>query len=240
MAVMPNAFPAFTKPASKFTKSGKNGNLFVLILDESGSMSPVHNDTLLGVNGLLKAQRDDDIKSHIKIVSFEGGNVRTIRNASVEQVSDLTRLDYTPRGGTNLLDAVGQTINEVNEYLATFKRGKKPSVIFQITTDGEENQSRRFNYAQVKTLVSEATEAGWVFTFIGAGIDAFKASESLGIAREATSSYNVNNTAGTYSAMNSSVSRMKKMVDTGFTNQEIYTTGSVYLQSERDDMEGKK
>ncbi len=238
---LPNAFPALKPtPEIKITKSGKKGNLLILILDESGSMSGVHNDTLMGVNGLLASQRTDPIKSFVKIVTFEGGSVRTVRNSHIDNTPDLSRADYTPRGGTNLLDAIGQTLLEASEYLKQFRSDRRPSVIFQITTDGEENSSRSFSFDKIKSLISKATEAGWVFSFVGAGIDSFKVSGSLGIAAAATSNYSHATTRSTYDAMGTSMGRMKKMMADGTTNEQLYATASVYTDDERLKMGDKK
>lgn len=238
---LPNAFPAFQGTNTpNFVKSGKNGNLFVLILDESGSMGPFHNDTLQGVNTLIQTQKDDPIKTAMKIVKFEGGSIRTIRDGDVMKHPALTMSDYTPRGGTNLNDAIGQTINEVNEYLGTFKEGKQPSVIFQITTDGEENCSQKFTTAQIKQMVSLATDAGWMFTYVGANIDAFAAASNIGVRAAGVSSFNQNQTQGTFTAMASSVTRMKSMMATGITNDAIYQTGMAYTDEEREKMGDKK
>jgi uncharacterized protein YegL len=243
---LPNAFPAFEKsklsPKSnpnsktKLIKAGKNGNLIVLILDESGSMASITKDTIEGVNGLLQSQREDDIKSHIKIVTFEGGHIRTIRDSSIESVENLTHKDYSPAGGTNLLDAIGQTVLEVDAYLRKFKSDRRPSVIFQITTDGEENQSKTYTLPQTKELISGATEANWLVSFIGAGIDSFKASASLGIAAAATSNYTHDTTGGTFRAMSSSMSRTKHFFDNGSSVQELHATNMVYSDDERETM----
>ena len=238
---LPSAFPGFAGNSSnEIVKSGKNGNIFVLILDESGSMSGVTNDTIGGVNSLIESQKKDPIKTRMKIVKFEGGNISTIRDGFVDNHHNLTSKDYHPKGGTNLLDAVGQTLLDVNIELSALDESERPSVIFQITTDGEENQSTRFDLQKVKNLISKATDAGWMFTFIGANIDAFRAATSMGINVAGVSSYNVNNTVGTFRAMNSSVTRMKSAMNLGATSSQIYASGSTYTEEERKEMTGGK
>lgn len=239
---LPNAFPSFIQgnTSSKINKTGNHGSLFVLILDESGSMGRFHNDTIEGVNTLIQSQKDDPIKTDMKIVKFQGGNISTIRQGDADNIEPMSKMDYTPSGGTNLYDAIGQTINEVNEYLSTFKKGKEPSVIFQITSDGEENQSRKFNQGDVKALVESAVGAGWMFTYVGANIDAYKGAGSIGINAAGVSNFNQAQTTQTFSAVSRSVTRMKSMMASGVSNESIYSLAMAYTADERDDMGDKK
>lgn len=62
-------------------------------------------------------------------------------------------------------------------------------VLFVITTDGQENASRRYTYPQVKRMIEEHRKKGWEFLFIGANIDAAAEAASLGIARECAADY---------------------------------------------------
>ena len=50
-----------------------------------------------------------------------------------------------------------------------------------IITDGEENSSRSFRLAEVRRLVEARREAGWTFVFLGAGLEAYAESGSIGI-----------------------------------------------------------
>ena len=53
-------------------------------------------------------------------------------------------------------------------------------------TDGEENASRRCcTRDQIRTLVSSKQEQGWTFAFLGAGLDAYTESGSIGYANGA-------------------------------------------------------
>ena len=53
---------------------------------------------------------------------------------------------------------------------------------FFVSTDGEENKSKRFSTAQVKQQIIRLTqEEKWDFIFAGANIDAFTAGQSYGI-----------------------------------------------------------
>lgn len=236
--MLPNAFPAFNQSnLPTFVKSGTHGSLYVLILDESGSMQNVHEDTIGGVNALIKTQKDDPIKSDMRIVKFEGGRISTIRNGNIDSIADITAKDYTPNGGTNLLDAVGETIESVNSYLSSFKDDKRPSVIFQITTDGQENLSRKYDFAKIKQLISLATDAGWLFTFVGAGVDSFSIAGSMGINAAGVSNFTKGKMNETFVAMGKSATRTRSMMATGTSNHELYAMAAVYTADEKKDME---
>jgi hypothetical protein len=57
-------------------------------------------------------------------------------------------------------------------------------------TDGEENASHEFRRDQIKQLVEKRErEDRWVFSFLGANVDAFAEAGSLGMSAAAASPY---------------------------------------------------
>jgi hypothetical protein len=116
----------------------------------------------------------------------------------VKSLRPLNESDYKPDGGTALLDAVGHTIGDVGNRLATMAESDRPSkVIFFIQTDGEENQSREFDIEKLKSMVDvQKNTFGWEFIFAGANIDAFAAGNSYSFSAASTGNY-VANAAGT-------------------------------------------
>src|SRR5258708_22820381 len=82
-----------------------------------------------------------------------------------------------------LLDAMGTTIDALGQKLAVMPEQERPSkVIVLVITDGEENQSHRFNLEQIKEKITHQREVySWEFVFMGANIDAIGAGTSLGI-----------------------------------------------------------
>ena len=84
----------------------------LIILDESGSMSAIYDETLQAVNeafsGIRKNQEEFPEQRHyVSIVTFEGtgmSGVRTRRDrVPVGKIRDFTEKDYQPGGCTPLL-----------------------------------------------------------------------------------------------------------------------------------------
>jgi uncharacterized protein YegL len=253
---LPNAFPSFVQVQSlvlnhppvavtpakkpfKAKKAGTAGFYCYLILDESGSMSNLTKDTIGGVNSFLDQQRKDADGTKVTIVKFEGGNIRVpVQDADVSKLGQFT--DYQPCGGTNLLDAVGHTIEMVNTMLKGKKKAERPSVFIQIVTDGHENQSRKYQREEIKNMISQCTEADWVVTYIGANVDAFAEGTSLGISAQATASYKTESTMDSYAAVAASTTRMKSLRSSGLAVSEIYSQNLAYSDDERKLMVGDK
>lgn len=149
----------------------------LIILDESGSMGCVWNQTISNCNETIESirgiqRRYGDTQDHLlSIYAFQDGGKPSrylLRNEPVAQARKITRKDYEPCGCTPLFDAVGLTLTDL-EAIAETHDDAMASVT--IITDGEENSSSRYSGADVAKLVSRLTEKGWNFNIIGANID---------------------------------------------------------------------
>ena len=155
----------------------------LIILDESGSMTDVRDQTVSGCNETLNsirimAKKQPDIKQYVSIFCFDTTNSRYIfRNAPVEETRDLTTDDYAPCSCTPLYDAVGYTVTQLRSLIAD----SGAVAVVTIITDGYENASRRWNHSSVVELIAGLKKKGWVFTFIGANIDVEQTASGLGI-----------------------------------------------------------
>lgn len=155
----------------------------VFILDQSGSMSPLQNDTIGGYNQYVEGQKAAEGEAYLTTVLFDTGYELLHDHVNIQDVEPLTTHDYWPSGGTALMDAIGRTINSVGKRLSDTPEEERPAhVIFVITTDGYENSSHEFTREQVKQMVKHQQEKySWQFIFIGAGIDAYQEAESIGL-----------------------------------------------------------
>lgn len=161
----------------------KDATEIVTVIDKSGSMGPLVNDTIEGFNYFLKDQQEIDKPANITLVLFD--TLYTMHDPTpVRQMPKLDAKSYTPSGCTALLDAVGRAINDLGARLLALQESERPAnVIFVIITDGEENSSREFKLDQVASMIKRQQETyNWDFVFLGANIDAFSAGRSLGIA----------------------------------------------------------
>ncbi len=157
----------------------------VFLLDRSGSMSGLENDTIGGFNSFVKRQCELEDETLLTTVLFDDRYEILYNGESAANVH-LTPNEYYVRGATALLDAVGKTILDVGYRLSQVKENERPGkVIFVITTDGMENASSEFTYEKVKSLIRhQQVKYSWEFIFLGANIDAAKEAESIGIQEE--------------------------------------------------------
>ncbi len=169
----------------------------VFILDRSGSMTGLEGDTIGGFNSMLKKQKAQEGEANVTTVLFDNQYELLHDRIDIRAVAELTDDQYFTRGSTALLDAVGLTIQKLKNVLKnTSEEYRAENVIFVITTDGEENASKEYNYRQISKLIKEQTKAGWEFLFLGANIDAAETAQSMGINRERAANYHADS-AGT-------------------------------------------
>lgn len=162
----------------------------VFLLDRSGSMSGLEGDTIGGFNAVLERHRQQKGRAVLSTVLFDHETLVLHDRVDLRQVQPLTRDDYSVRGTTALLDAVGGSIRHIAMVQRYLPDGFKPDkTIFVITTDGMENASRRYSYEDVKRMIGEREEQGWEFLFLGANIDAAREAGRMGIPASRAAQY---------------------------------------------------
>jgi uncharacterized protein YegL len=168
--------------------------LVTMLLDRSGSMGSMRQQTIDAVNGYLAELRTSKASIHCTLIQFDAPetgamDLRKVFVARpIAEVADLGLTDFEPRGLTPLLDAVHATISAVSQSLVG-KGHVKPVVVIQ--TDGHENASREASWEGVRALVKAKTAEGWQFVFMGAGLesDAYHQAGRMGLSEAATVSY---------------------------------------------------
>ena len=155
----------------------------VCILDRSGSMGGLESDTIGGFWAMLSEQKKLPGKLSVTTVLFDHLYEPLYTHCDIKNVPPLTEKEYFVRGSTAMLDAVGLTINQMKKDFRKLPKEEKPNdVIFFITTDGYENASTRFSYADIHKKIENAkTKHGWHFIFSAANIDEKEVGTALGI-----------------------------------------------------------
>ena len=163
----------------------------VFILDKSGSMSGLENDTIGGYNAMLKKQQKEEGQAIVTTVLFDNNYEIIHDRTSIEEIRPMTEKEYFVGGTTALLDAVGITINKIiNATRNTKKEYRAEKIIFVIITDGMENASREYSYEKIKTMIEKQKERyKWEFVFLGANIDAIETAASFGIGEDRAANY---------------------------------------------------
>ena len=154
----------------------------LIILDESGSMSTIEKQAISGLNETFQtirnAQKEHLEQQHfISFVTFNSARIRSVMNRQkVESDKNLKWTDYKPNECTPLFDAMGQSLNELKNHVSA-----EDVVLVTIITDGYENASIEYSGHDIKRLVSELKEKGWVFAYIGTNQDVDAVADDMGI-----------------------------------------------------------
>ena len=163
----------------------------VFILDRSGSMSGLEADTIGGFNSMIEKQKNAEGEALISTVLFDNTSEVIHDRVSVQNIKPMTREDYTVRGCTALLDAIGGAIHHIGNVHKYARNEDVPEhTLFVITTDGMENASRRYDSENVKKMIERQKEKyGWEFLFLGANIDAVETARHFGISEDRAVNY---------------------------------------------------
>ena len=191
----------------------KNLTEIVFILDRSGSMANLVDDTIGGFNAMLQKQKSEEGEAYVSTILFDNYTELLHDRVDIQNVKPMTREDYYVRGCTALLDAMGKSIRhigKVHKYARELDRPEK--TLFIITTDGMEIASREYTYHKVQRLIQRQQEKhGWEFLFLGANIDAAKEAARFGIAEDRAANYHADRqgTAVIYEAMSEAVGQIR-------------------------------
>jgi len=161
----------------------KNFSEIVCVLDRSGSMEQLVDDTIGGFNSFVKEQKDVDGEANLSLVLFDDYYETPYSNVDIQEVEELTRETYSARGMTALLDALGKSITDLGVKLDNLDEDEKPEhVIFVVMTDGQENASKEYTRQKINEMITHQQDVyNWQFIFMGANIDSFAEAGSIGI-----------------------------------------------------------
>ena len=191
----------------------KNLTEIVFILDRSGSMSGLEDDTIGGFNSMIQKQKAEDGEAFVSTILFDNQTEVIHDRVDIRNIAPLTRKDYYVRGCTALLDAVGKSIRHIGNVHKYAREEDRPEkTIFVITTDGMENASREYTYDRVRKMIEHQQEKyGWEFLFLGANIDAAKEAARFGITEDRAANYHADSvgTAVIYEAVSEAVCNVR-------------------------------
>ena len=155
----------------------------ICILDRSGSMASLAEDTIGGYNSFLAKQKENSGAAEVTTVLFDNEYEKIAEGVDLNEIAELTSKEYYARGTTALLDAIGFTINGTLEKMKNNEIcPAKRRVLVMIMTDGLENASHEYSKPIVKALIEETTKNyNWNYIFLGANMDAVAEASALGI-----------------------------------------------------------
>lgn len=159
----------------------------IVVLDRSGSMSPIAGDTVGGLNTFIESQRKSAPEAVLTILQFDTEFDYIRKAVPIKDVQSIGREEYVPRGGTALHDAICMAIDDAGRR---FEKDPPQGVFFAILTDGLENASTRFKRDQVREKIEHQTKNyQWQFIYLGANQDAILTGEQLGVGAGNSANY---------------------------------------------------
>ena len=189
----------------------------LMVLDRSGSMMKVKDETVSGLNQQLQSIRTteeehDDQEQFVCFVTFASDIEHDqIWNKSINDVPDLAESDYTPGAYTALYDAIGIGINKLRDEIRDDLEDRKVNVIVTILTDGFENDSKEYTGTSIKDLIEEVQATGqWTIAFLGCSGDVFAQAQAMGIRAGNTMCYSAGSEGTTEAFTSMAVSSLSQ------------------------------
>jgi hypothetical protein len=175
----------------------------IFIIDQSGSMFGLQDDTVGGFNTFLNEQKNVDGEAKITTVLFNSSVTTLYERVDIKEVKPLTEKEYIPNGWTAMLDAIGISITKAGKAYSDLPDDERPSkVLVMITTDGKENCSSEYTHEQIKNMINHQKEKyNWEFVFTGANIDSRSTGNAIGLSNTANYSASGQGIQTVYTAM---------------------------------------
>lgn len=131
-----------------------------LLLDASGSMSPLQDDVIGATNQFADDQAKIEGECKVSVIAFDSHNhAQILRDrVNVNDYEPITATEYVPRGGTPLLDAMGEAIQRIKDkpkwqqVFAVYDFRKALEAV------GQENSSAEWTNDSLAKLVKAKTD----------------------------------------------------------------------------------
>lgn len=168
-----------------------NKTEIVIVLDRSGSMTDRRAETVHAVNKFIAEQKLIPGEASFSLVTFSTTIHQFCAAMPLHMVPMMSAEAYVPDGYTALLDAIGETIDNVGRALASKPEPERADkVVFVVITDGHENASRTFELPEIRAKISHQRDKyNWQFLFLGAGPETFADANTMGLSYMSTMSW---------------------------------------------------
>jgi uncharacterized protein with von Willebrand factor type A (vWA) domain len=141
----------------------------VILLDESGSMAGHRDEVVSTFNEYVQSIKKTAHSVSLYTFDSEGwsGNINIrlkekLFKVNPSRVPKLTNADYEPTGATPLFDSMGAIMQKFDNS------GR--NVQFVTHTDGQENASKEWNFESLENYIAKLTKKGWLFVYLGEGV----------------------------------------------------------------------
>lgn len=214
----------------KVTHKNSQDVVLSIILDRSGSMAYTWKQTLDSFSEYINALKKDDNNYRVTLTVFDDRVAQPLIDVPIKKVDASMLEDFGPRGMTALYDAIGKTLNSLNEEMEDEK------VLVVIITDGGENASKEFNRDKIARMIREAEDKGnYTFVFLAANQDSWQTAQTFGLQHR--------NNVVTYDASNQGTQAMMRGLQgatMSFASSEGLTSLDFFDGDIRSSIEGTK
>lgn len=210
----------------------KDRTLVTFLLDRTGSMDSVKQETISGFNAYIDELRKGK-NIEFTLIQFDTqGTDKVCVCAPIATAPKLDNGNYQPRASTNLIDSAYFTIKAVEGQ----EKAKGAKIVICIQTDGQENSSHYHTWDELKKLIEEKQKLGWQFNFMGCGIDAYSQSALMGIAVADTLSYGTDHASNQAAyrglASNTAMFSAGTRSNTSYTTAQKVGSGDKFFQNQ--------
>jgi hypothetical protein len=179
------------------------------LLDRSGSMHTIVDDTVGGFDAFIAEQRKTPGECRVTLCQFDDHYDEVYADRPIADVPSLVQV---PPGTPPLLDAIARLVIDAGKRLAALPEDQRPgTVVVGIMTDGMENASREWTHPQVKELIERQTrDYQWQFLYLGADQDAIEVGMSIGVGAGHSVTYGRGNVKQALAATAANVSSYRR------------------------------
>lgn len=209
--------------------SDPNYTHIILVLDRSGSMRRIRDDTIGAVNTLVDDQKKQPGECTMSLVQFDHEYQRVYSFKTLGEIEPRSESNYIPRGNTALLDAIGRAVADELEYIGKLEEDDRPGlVVLAVLTDGAENASKEYKRDEVRALLQTRQDAGWRVTYLSADSNAFADAPAYGVNRAAVLQFEAGSIQKAVGALSGSVVRCRS----ASARQEDVAAAAAYTEAE--------
>ena len=202
----------------------ENFSVIAMVVDRSGSMCSVRNDTIGGINTFFDKQKEElaGRKVKVTVAMFDDKYEVPFDFVNLKKIPKFGLRDFEPRGMTALLDAIGITIDKLGRKLSKMKEYNRPSkVVVSILTDGYENSSREYTRERIAEMIQrQENQYNWDIMFLGAGLDSVQVAQSFGFKGNHSMVYDTAKMNTVFCSAAASTCRGIKGLDASYTSAE--------------------
>ena len=196
-----------------------------VIMDSSGSMEEIQDDAIGSFNTFLADKKKLYTNSRMSIVLFDNEYIIHMKDMPIIEIQPLNRKSYRPKGSTALLDAIGRTINAIEN-----REHVSEEILIAVLTDGRENSSKEYSLDLIKEMIQDRENIGWDFIYLSADPSAFNDARNMGFASSKIKYYKKMMISDAFDEMNREINEKRQKIRStnGFVDQQTDQSDMMY------------